>query len=64
MKTRGLDTFITTSVGFVDVELTRCDTDETWCKNAGSENRVPMISDSVSMSIKLHESHHDFIISF
>ena len=64
METRGQDTLITTSVIFVAVKLTGCDTNEKWCQNEGSENKVPVISNSVSMSIKLYESHHDFTISY
>ena len=54
MKTRGQDSFITTSVIVVAVKLTGHDTNEKWCKNEGSENRVPAIGNSVSMSIKLY----------
>ena len=43
METRYEDTFITTSVIVVVVTLSRCDTNEKWCKNEGSENRVPTI---------------------
>ena len=60
MDIRGQDTFITTSVIVVAVKLTGCDTNEKWCKNEGSENRVPTISNSVSVSIKLIGSRHDF----
>ena len=56
METRGQDTFITTSVIVLAVTLTGCDINEKW-----SKNRVPTISNSVSMCIKLYESHHDFI---
>ena len=64
METRDQDTFITTSVIVVVVKLTGCDTNGKWCKNEGSENRVPIIGNSVSMPIKISESHHEFIISY
>ena len=62
METRGQDTFTTTSVIGVVVQLTGCYTNEKWCKNEGSDNKVPSIGNSVSMSIKIYESHHDFIV--
>ena len=56
METRGQNTFSTTSVIFVVVKLSGFDTNEKWCKNQGSENRIPAIGNSVSMSIKLYEN--------
>ena len=56
MEIRGEDIFITTNVIVVAVKLTGCDSNEKW-----SKNRVPTIGNYVSVSIKLYESHHDFI---
>ena len=53
MESRGQHTFITTSANFVAVNLSESD-NEKWCKNEWGENRVPVISNSVSMSIKLY----------
>ena len=64
MESRANDTFITISIIFVAVKLMGCDTNEKWYNNEGFENRVPVISYSVSMSIKLHESHHEFTFYF
>ena len=54
MEIRGQGTFITTSVIFVAIKLTGCDTNENWGENEGSENRVPAICNSVSVSNKLY----------
>ena len=64
METRRQDTFTTTSDIVVAIKFTGCDTNEKWWKNEGSENRIPAIGNSVLMSLKLYESHHDFIITY
>ena len=64
METRGQDTRTTTSVIVVAAKLTVFDTNEKWCKNEGYEYRGPAIGNSVSVSIKLYERHHDFTISY
>ena len=56
METTGQNTFSTTSVIGVAVALTGCDTNENFGQKEGSENKVLTISNSVS----LYESYHDF----
>ena len=62
MATRYQDKFTNISVSFVSVTWTGCDANGNWGKHEGSENSVPVIGKSVSLSIKLYESHHDCTI--